>query len=306
MINEKEYIDFLTELIKRVEKHYTGKVTGEIYTNIKINNVPVTGILVKKEGEQVAPTFYLEEQFTDWMSGKSTLDEVFEQLRKTYEQELLHNSKLPSQISFEWENFKKNVYMRIVNTEKNAELLEKVPHQEFLDLSIVYYHSVPMSHGINGTLLITNEHIKLLNISAEELHEQAKKNEELFHPSQLYSMFGEIDCATEEEASVLQKLNTSSRMYILTTKSTTFGAIVMTEEKELKRFAQSISKNFYILPSSIHEIILVPETEESSAEDFASMVCDVNKTYVDPTEVLSNSVYYYDRKTEQVNKVWPE
>lgn len=80
----------------------------------------------------------------------------------------------------------------------------------------------------------------------------------------------------------------------------------MTEEKELKQFAQSISKNFYILPSSIHEIILVPETEESSVEDFASMVCDVNKTYVAPTEVLSNSVYYYDRKTEQVNKVWPE
>lgn len=304
MNNEKEYVVFLTELIKRMENHYAGKVTGEVCTSVKNNNVPAIGLLLKKDGEQIAPNFYLEKQFVDWMCGINTLDEVFEQLRKTYEEELKNNSWLPSQISFTWEEFRHNVYMRLINTEWNKDMLPNIPHQEFLDLSIVYYYFLSVAHGMNGTILITNEHMKLLGISLEELQAEAKKNEELFCPPNLYSMWGEREYPQKiEDGKFESVVDKSGLMYIMTNKKGMFGASIMTAQKELQRFAEHISGSFYILPSSVHEIILVPETDDFSAEYFAPMVHDINKTHVNPIEVLSDSIYFYDMEAESVRKL---
>lgn len=303
--NEKEYVDFLKELIKRIEERYGGKVKGEVCTSVKNNNVPATGLLLKKEGEQVAPNFYLEKQFVDWMSGNCTLDEIAVHLSQTYEEELKHSSQLPSLISFEWEEFRHNVYMRLINTERNKERLQEIPHQEFLDLSLVYSYSVPVFEEMAGTLVITNEHLKLLNITKEELHQAAKSNGERFQPIRLCEMKEMLlNIADKLGITVTEEDNQYHCLYVITNKTGMFGAVAMILEEELKVFSKRISNSFYILPSSIHELILVPASCELSVEYLASMVHDINETHVDPTEVLSDSIYFYDMETNCVEKVF--
>lgn len=302
--NEKEYVDFLTELMKRIEVRYGGKVKGEVCTSVKNNNVSVTGLLLKKEGEQVAPNFYLEQQFIDWMRGKSTLDEIAEQLSRTYEEELQRSSQITSLINFEWEKFRHNVYMRLINTERNEKRLQEIPHQEFLDLSMVYYYSVSVSNELAGTLVITNEHLKLLNITKEELYQAAKNNEERFQPVRLYEMKEMIlNIADKLGIPVAEEESQNQLLYVMTNQSGMFGAVAMTSEEELKVFSKRISNSFYILPSSVHELILVPASVKLSTEYLASMVRDINETHVDPTEVLSNSIYFYDMKAACVKRV---
>ena len=302
--NEKEYVDFLANLLVRVEEYFNGNVTGEICTSIKNNGVSATGLMLKGKEEQVAPNFYLEHQFIDWMRGTCTMEEIAVRLCKTYEEEVKRSRPLVSAISFDWENFRRNVFMRIVNTERNRELLKGIPHQEFLDLSVVYYYSVPISEGMTGTLVITREHLDLLGISEEELHETAKNNVERFRPAKVRCM-EEVVCNLAERLGVEVQEASSQYpyLYVLTNKEGMFGAVSIALEEELKNFSKRINNSFYILPSSVHEVILLPSSEQFCVEYFSALVREINETQVDPTEVLSDSIYFYDKESNTVRRV---
>ena len=92
-------------------------------------------------------------------------------------------------------------------------------------------------------------------------------------------------------------------MFVLTNTKGMFGAVAMTCDVELECFAKRIGKGFYILPSSVHEVILVPENKEFCVEYFASMVREINETQMDPTEILSDSIYFYDKETLTLRRV---
>ena len=90
-------------------------------------------------------------------------------------------------------------------------------------------------------------------------------------------------------------------LYVMTNTRSMFGAVAMTFAEELECFSMQIEKNYYLLPSSVHEVILVPECENFCREYFRSMVAEINATQVDATEVLSDNIYYYDRETKQLS-----
>ena len=301
---EKEYTEFLSEILKRVEEKYEGKVKGEICHSVKNNGVLVTGLLLKGEEKRVAPSFYLEQQFSEWTHGRCSLEEITKRLCETYEEEVKRSSHLVSEIKFEWEEFRRNVFMRLVNKEKNKELLNEIPHQEFMDLALLFYYSVPISGGMLGTLIITKEHLGILNISEEELYQAAKSNCERFRPAKVCCMEEVVcDLAKKLGVDVQEACSNYPFLYVLTNSSGMFGAVAMIFEEELESFSKRINNSFYVLPSSVHEVILVPACKEFCVEYFAAMVREINETQVDPTEVLSDSIYYYDKNLKRIRRV---
>jgi len=299
---EMEYIQFLTDVQERVEAHFCGKVKGEVCTSTKNNGVIVTGLMLKGENERVAPNFYLDQQFVEWMRGMCTLEEIAEKLCEAYREEVNRNSHLLSQIQFTWEEFRRNVFMRLVNREKNMELLENVPHQEFLDLALVYYYSVSISGNVMGTLVITKEHLELLNITEEELHRTAKSNCERFQPVKIRCMEDLLyDLGRKLGVEVCEARECHPFLFVMTNTKGMFGAASLVFNEELEYFAKRIRSSYYILPSSVHEVILVPECKEFSREYFKSMVREINATQVEATEVLSDNIYYYDVETRELS-----
>lgn len=302
--NEKEYIEFLSELKLRVEKRFDGKVKGEICSTEKNNGVTVTGLMLKGEQERVAPNFYLNRQFHGWMCGKQSLEEIEEMLCTSYEEEVKKNGTLVSQIAFSWEEFQKNVFMRLVNREKNEKQLEKLPYMEFLDLAVVYYYSVPVGEETLGTMVITKEHLELLGITQEELHQTALKNEEQFQPVKIRCMEEVVyELGKRLGVNVQETEAVSPFLHVLTNSRGLYGAVAMINQEKLEHYARQINNSFYLLPSSIHEVILVPASNEISLEYFADMVREINQTQVDATEVLSDSIYFYDKKISLIRRV---
>ena len=301
---EKEYNAFLLEIQERVESRFNGRVKGEMCTSVKNNGVAVTGLLLKGEKEQVAPNFYLDRQFAEWMQGRITMEEIAEQLCMAYEEEISHNRHLVSEIQFSWKEFRRNVFMRLVNREKNESLLQEIPHREFMDLAVVYYYSITLSDETLGTLIITKEHLTLLGITEEELHEAAKSNCERFQPAKIRCM-EEVLCSLGKKLGVNIQEVTSKEpfLYVLTNSKGMFGAVSMAREEELECFSKRINNSFYILPSSIHEVILVPYCKEFNLEYFSGMVKEINETQVEETEVLSDSVYFYDKEQKNLRRV---
>lgn len=301
---EKDYIQFLSELKVRVEAYFDGKVTGEVCTSVKNNGVTVTGLLLKGEKERVAPNFYLENQYVEWMRGIQTLEEICNRLCDSYRDEVEKSRSLLTEIKFEWEEFRRKVFMRLVNKERNANQLELIPYKDFMDLAIVYYYSVNLDGDAQGTLLISNEHMELLGVSEDELHQAAENNCQRYQPVKLRCMQDLLyDLGRKIGVEISESKECYPYMFVLTNTKGMFGAVAMTCDVELECFAKRIGKGFYILPSSVHEVILVPENKEFCIEYFASMVREINETQLDPTEVLSDSIYYYDKETLTLRRV---
>ncbi len=299
MNKDMEYIQFLTEVQERVETYFAGKVKGEVCTSVKNNGVSVTGLMLKGEEERVAPNFYLDRQFVEWMRGLCTLEEVSEKLCHAYKEEVKRNSHLISKIQFSWEEFRRGVFLRLVNREKNKQLLETIPHQEFLDLAVVYYYSVPISGDVMGTLVITKEHLELLDITEEELHQAAKSNCERFQPVRVRCMEDLLyDLGRKIGVEVQEARVCHPFLFVMTNTKGMFGASALMFEEEMECFAKRLGTSFYVLPSSVHEVILVPESKEFNLEYFKSMVKEINATQVEATEVLSDNIYFYDKETK--------
>lgn len=302
MNKEMEYIQFLTDIQERVEAHFGGKVKGEVCTSTKNNGVIVTGLLLKGEEERVAPNFYLDHQFVEWMRGMCTLEEVAEKLCQAYREEVERNRDLISKIQFTWEEFRRNVFMRLINREKNQELLEIIPHQEFLDLALVYYYSVPISGEVTGTLVISKEHLQTLEITEEELYQAAKSNCERFQPVKIRCMEDLLyELGRKIGVEVHGAKGCQASLFVMTNTKGMFGATSLVFADELKAFANRINSSYYILPSSVHEVILVPVCKEFSIEYFRSMVREINSTQVDATEVLSDHIYFYEKEKGELS-----
>jgi len=299
---EMEYIQFLADVQERVVAHFDGKVTGEVCTSTKNNGVTVTGLMLKGENARVAPNFYLDHQFVEWMRGLCTLEEVADKLCQAYLDEIKRNSHLVSKIQFTWEEFRRNVFMRLVNREKNKELLETVPYRKYLDLALIYYYSVPISDGMTGTLIITDEHLKILNVTEEELHQVAESNCERLQPVRIRCMEDLLyDLGRKIGVEVFEAKEFHPFMFVMTNTKGMFGATSLVFSEELESFSKRIRNSYYILPSSVHEVILVPACKEFSKDYFRSMVKEINATQLDATEVLSDNIYYFDETTGELS-----
>jgi hypothetical protein len=267
-----------------------------------------------KEGKNFAPNIYLMPYYESYLKGTS-VQEITDRLCEIYEQ--CRVPVIKEDFTYSFEEMKPFIVYRLVSYEKNQKLLCKMPHIKYLDLAITFHCLVRDDEDGIGTIRITNEHLKMWNTTLSELNSLSKKNTARLFPPSIRSMDevlkgllraemeNEEDC--EEEKDFEENLYDNgtyscsaapiqNKMYILSNIKGINGASCMLYEDVLRKFADSIRSDFYILPSSIHEIILVPYQENMKKETLEEMVKDVNRTQVAQDEILSDRVYYYSRE----------
>ena len=131
----------------------------------------------------------------------------------------------------------------------------------------------------------------------EQLHEDALKSSQEIMPARLDSMqnimaaimpsaFGEPDILADEPA--------GSTMIVLTNRSGINGAGALFYPGMMDQAAEQLGGNFFVLPSSTHEVIMIPNDGTADFRDLEQMVTDINRTQVMPEERLSDHVYQYD------------
>jgi hypothetical protein len=224
---------------------------------------------------------------------------------------------------------KDKIYYRVVNYSKNKKLLENVPHKKFLDLAIIYYCLVNNNTDNIASIRITNDHMEKWGIDDNDLLELASENtpklfpgvirnmkdvlKDLIMKSSFESVFGEGNIVKEENNVYYYKgkklenevidmmLNALTRdkdfdMYVLTNVNGINGASTILYNGLIEAFANKIKANVIILPCSIHEVIMIPYSTEFTIEELKNMVKEINGSKVPEGEVLSDSVYVYQRK----------
>lgn len=273
----------------------------------KNNNVKQSGIAVMREGEDIGPCLYLDGFFREYESNGMKFDEIVDEV---YRLILRHKDddvpKVDLSGFLNWETVQWNVYAKLINAEQNREQLGEIPHRIFLDLAVVYYAVVKdQAQEELGTILINREHMEEWGQEEENLYQTAMMN---------MRAEGEADFATIQ--TVVKRIMPDitfpadcsgvprdTRMYILTNCHRRFGAAEILDKKTLRMIADQIGDGFIVLPSSLHETIVLPPKEETEYMRLADMVREVNDTQVDVEERLSYHVYVYSRDEEMLKIV---
>lgn len=300
------YDDFLHEIASYMYK-LNSCLMIQISDVVKNNETVLKGFVIREPGNDVAPSFYLKNEYNDFLKGEK-LSEIAQRVYLAYLEERKKFDEEKFEISFKWEDIKDRITFRLINTEKNENSLKNLPNYQFYDLSIVFIQSVRIGDSSLGTIAITNEYLERLGISKECLYETAILNtrkQQLFEISdicdtlvRLYQKNGH----THNDITEILAETKRAFMYVLSTNGP-FGATAMVYEDILKNFAEKVEDSFYILPSSIHELILIPKKNVTKVEFLASIVYEINRTQLEREEVLSDSVYYYDRDKERITMV---
>ena len=279
------YEQFIDAMLACTKSKLPGTDIVEVQNVQKNNGVKLIGLVIRKSNRQIAPVIYLEEFYKRYLTGWS-----IEQLSSML---IERSTNIPGIPSWDFEEFKdfskiqdKIVY-KLINAKANEELLKGVPHLPILDFAIVFSLLLSFSEKESGSVLIKNGHIDYWKCPISSLYECAKRNTPRLCPSALFLL-------NELMEEIGEEIYKTSNVYVLTNQSGTNGAAALLYPGIPRELYEMIGGNYYLLPSSVHEFLIVPEVQEMVAEELRVIVREVNATQLEREEFLSDDIYYFD------------
>lgn len=300
------YQEFLDEILKIMKEMYP-KCTVEIVDVTKNNNVSLKGLIIRAEDTNVVPTIYMD-TFYKLYKWNWRMEDIALKIKETYEQGLPKN-KLDMSFFKNFELVKNKIVYRLINAEQNAGLLQNIPHIRFWDLAICFSYLFHSEELGNGTILIHNSHMEMWQVENADLMKMAEINTPKLLPVQFGEMKDELKELGASMDCDLDMLEPGC-MYILTNKQKIHGSAVILYPKVLSDIAAKLKRDFFILPSSLHEVLILPVREDEPLKEqmrsTCSMVSEVNMTQLTPDEILTNNPFYYCYKESELRQLNPE
>lgn len=282
-----EFNEFLDEIVDRLPDYLLIYDIEKIHVETfeKNNGVKCTGVIICLQNDNISPSIYMEYYYSLYVNGRS-IEDILLMISKEYS--LARKRIQEEQFDILNENMKDKIFMRIVNYDKNKSMLHNCPHIPYLDMAITFRYLVKQDEeGIASAIINYNE-LNRLGIDEEELFDLAKKNTEVLFPYRLETMHKMLREMTG--AYVPDDIP----LFVLTNSRCINGATSILYDRALQAAAEEIGSNFYVLPSSIHEVLLLPMDEFADEEHLHLLVEQVNTNVLEDMDFLSNSVYRYD------------
>ncbi len=304
-----DYREFTCAVEEKLNQKMTGGVKAGLYTSIKNNSTERTGVLLETPGVNISPTIYLEEYYENYLDGTS-IENITEEIMEFYESIRQDKSWDHSEI-LSYEGVKDRIVFKLINTAKNRRFLKSVPHMSFLDLSIVFYVLLEATKEGTAAMSVTMEHMRRWGTGTETLWTDAVKNVKRLLPAEFFTMeyaLKEImrKNAGNGNASCGENLlnnDTKARdgMYVLSNSLKNYGASCIAYPHILEMIGNILKTDYYILPSSVHEVVVTPCCPEVKSVELDDMVKDINETQLAEEEILSDHAYLFERSTGKLH-----
>lgn len=288
------YYQFVQAVEGRIKEAVKESVAVRIHTAEKNNGTIRRGLTLTEQDINISPTIYLEEYYRQFQNGGS-LDHITSDILRLYNEVRFQKSWGEEKL-YDYSQVKEKVIYRLVNYESNEKMLRNVPYIVYLDLAIVFCVLLEVTKYGTATMAIRNDHLELWGVEKEELYRQASENTSRFLPDDFSSMSAVIEELTEESEAHISFEDKEEEMYVLSNRIHSYGAAAILYSGRMEGIGMYLKSNYYVLPSSVHEVIVVPEKAAVEKEELSAMVAEINRTQVEAEEVLSDHAYYYDRK----------
>ena len=298
-----DYKKFVEEIVQQLREYYGKDADVSVKTILGNNGNHREGLVIKftDEDTSLCPIIYLDILFEAYSDEGRDVDScagIIVQIRKDCEADDKIKGIAKSIIG--WENVKEKVYPVLISVSKNEEYLKELVHTPFLDLAIVYEIRNEDEGCRMASAKVTHSLMNVYGISKSELHRQAIQNMEKdgYQMKDLLQLVQDYFCESDVSDIADELELETGKMYVLTNSKKQYGAACLL-------YAEFLEENLgnttaFILPSSVHEVIVVPISSDIGAEQLNAMIQDVNEAHVDVCERLSDHYYIWDGQAKEV------
>jgi hypothetical protein len=280
------------------------RVTLSQATVTKMNDQQLHGIVFKQEGVEAAPTIYVDslyERYEDGEPMRQLMGETFQ----VYLDSLIEHPEIV-QPDLSYEAIRDNVTLRLVELKRNRMYLVDVPYMS-VGNGMAMVCDIKINQNEEGfwRTTITRDMLEKQGYDKKELFENAMKDAWEHEPPVLMDMnsqlFGFFDRRNLLDDGVTIGEDEKSRMYVLSNKDSVLGASTIFYPGMQERIAEKLGEGYYVLPSSIHEVLIVPDSADISLPMLSAMVRDANRHVVDAKDVLSDNVFHFDKDEKMLS-----
>lgn len=295
------YDEFKITLAAQVTNLVGEEVNVNVHKIQKNNGILMDAISIMRTGVYAAPSIYLQDLYDHYEHGKNIMELAKKVIELSEERQI--RGILPKDFFMDYHKIKDRICYRVINYEKNQQLLQTIPHRKVLDLAMVYYYLVEPELLENASVLIRNIDLHRWGVDADEIKARAEQNTPKVAPWHLMTMNELMKEITDGD-----NLHITSEifpedpftMFVLTNKEKYFGAACIFYPQVLEQIAEQIDNHFYILPSSVHECIITPVSGGFSQKTLSEMVKEINNTQVEEVDRLSDCAYFYNRDKKEL------
>lgn len=259
-------------------------------------------VTVTPEGSNIGATLNIDNFYKAYEDG-ADMSEVVSKATEVVANGLENTPVIDVASLTDYSQMKDKLVMEVVSAETNADMLKNVPHQNMEDMAVVYRFVLDSNENGRASILATNNMIEAMGVTPEQLHADAMENAPQIKPAQITGMsevMAEMMGVSVDELAMMGMPTdpANEQMYVATVSDKVMGAGVLAYQNFMDDAAERVGGSFYVLPSSRHEVLLVPDNGQMSLGDLEAMVREVNATQVAPEDKLTDSVYHYDAEAK--------
>lgn len=296
-----EYEAFKEAVLAGVQEIYGGAATARVKRLLKNNGCHYDGILTAPRGEEesVCPAIPLEWFYRLYKRGDMSVAGCAQTVCKISEEhrELGNVLKILQENRY-WEQVKGSIYPVLLSTKENQEVLENLAATPMLDMSVAYIIRKEAGERCIG-IKVSRTMLEAYGVSVEQLHGQALENlrGDGYEFCEIQSFVTRLGCQVPEELDI-RWTGEEEKVFVFTNTVNFYGAAGILDRKRVREFA--VGRDFFILPSSIHETIFVLAEDKNDIEKYSSIVRMVNRTALDEEQRLSDHAYFYDAAADEI------
>lgn len=310
------YNEFKEIVIREFKNYLPDEFLGLDVTIEKVYkvNTSLDGIILNGGNNckrEVSPIIYINDLYDEYLSIGLSIDEILSNASKKYTVAMKNSNNIVKQHSSLLTDTKNkildNTVLEVINTEWNKELLKTIPHINYLDLSIIFRCIESGENDNIASFILTNSMMDMLDLDKQDIFNRALTNDSpynKFKSPTLKQTIEELMCECDIPSSHENEFIDLSTI-IITNEKSYWGATAIIRPFIFAGIAKKYGCDLYILPSSLHELIIMPclgkgDDVIQMVQGLREMVCEVNREVLDIEDRLSDNVYHYDRKKNEI------
>lgn len=305
-IKLEEYNVFINKIIIGVEEKLGKGYEVKTERILKNNSCEYQSLLICNVGSgneecRVSPAIRMDCWYDLYKEG-FCMERIIDEILAAYDKGIKEAETIKG-MCCDGENIASHIFFKVINASRNTEILNNSPHVLFEDLAVTFHYMCSNDGSMLQSFRVTEKIAKEWGMSADDLMGYAMKNAPVMFPEKFMNMESVVNdlCMVRGES---ECDDSSSKieipMYVLTNESGFNGASAILYSKNLEKLAERYNSNLYILPSSIHEVILLPQCEYDDIKGLRELVKEVNENHVELIERLSDNVYLYNAKKKKI------
>ena len=295
------------ELMQMLPEELKEDIELEETTVLKSNDQEHHGLTFKRETSEAAPTIYLDDAYARFTQGEE-LHTLAAELKDAYLGSL--GMPEPMKIDLEYDNIKDKLTVRLLEIKRNHDFLANTPYMT-VGNGLAMVCDIRMDDGNEGSwrATVSQSMLESQNYDKRELFIAAMDNAQLIDPPVLVDM-GRAMFTQEGENLLLRNeplpKEDVSNMYVLTNTNGMLGSAALFYPDTREHIAEVIGESYSVLPSSQHEVLIIPDSAGISSKNLCEMVKQANECVVEPKDVLTDNVFHYDRDEKKFEIATPQ